>query len=202
MKKIFLSAIGFSLICGFTAYAQPKADSLGLYKKPFSLHQPVIADTPVYQSRKLKVDEVDFVSSYYYQNGDHSAVTGGIGTERVTDIANGLTLNLVWLNKASNKNTLAVGLGFDYHSAASQAYISTTGASSPTGTRIYPSLDWTLENTKKGNSFGLGAYYSNEYNYNSLGADLHFSQKTSYRNGEFSAKLQGYFDKVTLIYPF
>ena len=201
MKKGFLSVVGFALICRFSAYSQIKTDTLATNKKPFSLYQPVTADTPGYNPRKLRVDEIDFVSSYYHQNGDHSAITGGIGTEKVADIANGLTLNLVWLDKASNKNTLVAGLGFDYHSAASQAYISATGASSPTGVRIYPSLDWTLENTKRGNSFGLGAYYSNEYNYKSLGADLHFSQKTSDRNGEFSAKLQGYFDKVTLIYP-
>ncbi|WP_461449976.1 DUF3570 domain-containing protein [Mucilaginibacter sp.] len=99
------------------------------------------------------------------------------------------------------KNTLAVGLGFDYHTAASQAYVSKTGASSPSGTRIYPSLDWTVENAKSGNTYGLGAYYSNEYNYKSLGGDFHFSQKTDDKNGEFSAKFQGYFDQVTLIYP-
>ncbi|MDF2432739.1 MAG: hypothetical protein JWP44_2370, partial [Mucilaginibacter sp.] len=68
-------------------------------------------------------------------------------------------------------------------------------------TRIYPSLDWTVENTKKGNSFGAGAYLSDEYNYKSVGTDLHFSQKTADKNGEFTAKLQGYFDQVTLIYP-
>jgi hypothetical protein len=94
-----------------------------------------------------------------------------------------------------------VGMGFDYHTAASQAYVSKTGASSPTGTRIYPSLDYTLESAKTGNTIGVGAYYSGEYNYQSLGTDLHFSVKTDHKNGEFSAKLQGYFDEVKLIYP-
>lgn len=201
MKKVYLSVFGFALLCRVNAWAQVSDKSLAQNKVPFSVSAPVTADTGDYKLRKLHIDEVDFVSSYYNQNGDHSPVTGGVGTEKVTDLANSLTLNLVWLNKALNKNTLAVGLGFDYHTAASQAYISQTGASSPTGTRLYPSVDWTVENTKKGSSFGLGAYYSGEFNYQSLGADLHFSQKTSDRNGEFSAKLQGYFDKVTLIYP-
>ncbi len=62
-------------------------------------------------------------------------------------------------------------------------------------------MDWTVENTKTGTSFGLGTYYSGEYNYQSLGADLHFSQKTADKNGEFTAKFQGYFDHVKLIYP-
>jgi hypothetical protein len=37
--------------------------------------------------RTLQLDEVNFVSSYYQQNGNHSAVTGGIGTEKLYDIA-------------------------------------------------------------------------------------------------------------------
>ena len=201
MKKIYLSIVGFSILCRLNASAQVGNNSLADNKAPFTISTPAAIDTSGYNLRKIHLDEVDFVTSYYNQNGDHSAVTGGIGTEAVTDVANSLTLNLVWLNKSDNKNTLEVGLGFDYHTAASQAFVSKTGASSPTGTRIYPSLDWTVENAKKGNTFGLGAYYSGEFNYQSLGADLHFSQKTADKNGEFSAKLQGYFDKVTLIYP-
>jgi hypothetical protein len=200
MKKIYLSVIGFSIICRLSAYSQIKQDSTR--SKPFTfLHNLTGRDSAHYNPRQLRLDEVDFVSSYYWQNGDHSAVTGGIGSEKVTDIANGIDLNFVWTNHNNNKNTLVAGLGFDYHTAASQAYVSKTGASSPSGTRLYPSLDWTVENSKTGNTFGIGAYASNEYNYKSLGADLHYSVKTDNKNGEFSAKLQGYFDHVTLIYP-
>src|ERR1700712_3388956 len=201
MKKIFLSVVGFSIICRFGAYAQLKQDT-GISNKPtFSLYKPVTKDSSGYTNRSLRVDEIDFVSSYYSQNGDHSPVTGGIGSERVTDIANSVTLNLVWFAKSLNKNTLSTSFGFDYHTAASQAWVSATGASSKDGTRIYPSVDWTTENAKTGNTFGIGAYYSGEYNYQSLGADMHFSLKTPDKNGEFGAKLTGYFDHVKLIYP-
>ena len=200
MRKIFLSVVGFSMICRLNAYAQVKQDSIS-NKPSFSLYNSHSQDSTQYNARKLRLDEVDFVSSYYSQNGDHSAVTGGIGTEKVTDFANSIYLNFIWTNQHQNKNTLAVGLGFDAHTAASQAFVSKTGASSPNGTRLYPSLDWTVENAKTGNTFGIGAYYSSEYNYQSLGADLHFSAKTDDKNGEFSAKLQGYFDHVKLIYP-
>ncbi len=188
------------MICRLNAYAQVKQDSIS-NKPSFSLYNSHSQDSTQYNARKLRLDEVDFVSSYYSQNGDHSAVTGGIGTEKVTDFANSIYLNFIWTNQHQNKNTLAVGLGFDAHTAASQAFVSKTGASSPNGTRLYPSLDWTVENAKTGNTFGIGAYYSSEYNYQSLGADLHFSAKTDDKNGEFSAKLQGYFDHVKLIYP-
>ena len=200
MKKVYLTIFGFSMLCRINAYAQTRRDTIKS-KPQYSVTPSTTHDSTQYNPRKLKLDEINFVSSYYSQTGNHSAVTGGIGTENVTDLANGLDLSFVWNNNHNNKNTLNVGLGFDYHTAASQAYVSKTGASSPTGTRLYPSLDWTVEGAKSGNTFGVGTYYSTEYNYNSLGADLHFSVKTDNKNGEFSAKLQGYFDNVTLIYP-
>lgn len=202
MKKIYLSIIGFSLICRLSAYSQTKPDTISNKPLP-ALYTPanMNSDTGDYSSRTLHLDEVNLVSSYYSQNGNHSAVTGGIGTERVTDIANGIDLKFVWTDDKLRKNTLSTGLGFDHHTSASAAYVSTTGASKTGGSRIYPSLDWTVENSVKGTSFGIGSYYSGEYNYKSLGADLHFSLKTHDRNGEFSAKFQGYFDQVTLIYP-
>jgi len=191
------------LLCRLNAHAQLAPDSTR-NKSNTTLYSPVDTTSQGhtgYNPKKLHVDEINFVSSYYSQNGNHSPVTGGIGTERVTDISNGLDLHLVWLGNTNNKNTLTVGFGYDHHTSASQAYINKSGASSTDGSRIYPSLDWTVEGAKTGNTFGIGAYYSDEYNYKSLGADLHFSVKTPDKNGEFSAKLQAYFDQVTLIYP-
>jgi hypothetical protein len=200
MKKVYLSVVGFTLLCRLSAYSQAKLETNN-NKTPFSLYAPVSNDTSDYTPRNLHLDEVNLFSSYYKQNGDHSAVTGGIGTEKVTDISNGLDLKLVWLGNNKNKNTISLGLGIDHHTSASSAFVTTTGLGKQDGTRIYPSFDWTVENAKSGNSFGIGTYYSNEYNYKSLGADVHFGLKTDNKMGEFSAKLQGYFDHVTLIYP-
>jgi hypothetical protein len=202
MKKVYLSVFGFALICRFSAHAQTKEDT-SRNKKPFSLYQPVTVDPQPteYNPRALRVDEINLVSSYYWQNGNHSAITGGIGTEKVTDISNGIDLKLVWVGDNENKNTISIGLGYDHHTSASSAFVTTTGQGKQGGTRIYPSLDWTVENPKTGNTFGLGAYYSGEYNYKSLGADVHFSQKTADKNGEFSFKAQAYMDHVTMIYP-
>jgi hypothetical protein len=201
MRKVFLSIAGFSLLCRLNVSAQATQDSLPK-GSGISLFRPVGQPEPSeYKPRALHIDEINLVSSYYWQNGDHSPVTGGIGTEKVTDISNGIDMKLVWGDPKAKQNSLTVGLGIDHHTSASAAYVNLSGASNTGGTRIYPSLDWTTENAKKGSSFGIGAYYSGEYNYQSLGADIHFSQKTADRNGEFTAKLQGYFDQVTLIYP-
>jgi hypothetical protein len=200
MKKVYLSIIGFSILCRLSAYSQTRVDTAG-NKPAFSLNSPVAYDTTDYRPRALRLDEINFVSSYYNQTGNHSAITAGIGTENVTDFSNGLELKFVWLGDNSNKNTLTTGLGFDHHTSASAAWLYQSGKGKTGGDRIYPSIDWTIENAKTGNTFGIGAYYSGEYNYRSLGADVHFSQKTADKNGEFSAKLQAYLDQVVLIYP-
>jgi hypothetical protein len=77
----------------------------------------------------------------------------------------------------------------------------TISSASHADVRIYPSLNWTMENEKKGTTFGSGVSYSNEFDYQSIGANINFAQKTKDKNGEFSAKLQAYLDNVKLIYP-
>ncbi|HXB06339.1 MAG TPA: DUF3570 domain-containing protein [Puia sp.] len=183
MKRICLTVIGLFLLLfhGFSQTAN--------------------ADTATYKPRKLSFDEANLVSSYYTQNGNHSAIRGGIGDEHVTDLANGIELKFVGWDAKQRKNSLTAGLGIDYHTAASQAWISKTGASRRTdGLRIYPSLDWTRENEKKGSSISAGVYYSNEFNYQSVGLNAGVTQKTK-TNGEFGLKLSAYLDQVKLILP-
>lgn len=200
MKKVILSIAGFAFLCRVNAYAQLKS-SVMVTKPAFTVNAPIKEDTTEYQSRALKVDELNLVSSYYSQTGEHSAITGGIGTQQVTDLSNGIDLKLGWLGRGYNKNTLSIGLGFDNHTSASSAYVTLTGQGKKDGSRVYPSLDWSVESTKKGTTFGIGTYYSTEYNYKSFGADMHLALKTHDRNGEFGIKLQTYLDNVTLIYP-
>ena len=87
MKKIYLSVLGFALICRTQTYAQTAKDSIVRLNPGFSLATTAGQDTNAYRPRALRVDEVNIVSSYYNQNGYHSAVTGGIGTEKVTDFS-------------------------------------------------------------------------------------------------------------------
>ena len=182
MKRICLTVIGLFV----------------LFVQGFSQGAP---DTTGYKPRKLSFDEANIVSSYYVQNGDHSAIRGGIGSERVTDLANGIELKFVGWDARRRKNSLTAGFGIDHHTAASQAWISKTGASRRTdGLRIYPSLDWTRENETKGSTIGGGLYYSTEFNYKSVGLNASVAQKTN-NNGEFGLKVSAYLDQVRLIYP-
>lgn len=187
MKKLSLSVIGMYLMMAQAFSQDPDTDSSG------------------YRSKRLKLDEVNLVTSYYDQTANKSAVMGGDpgpkGIADVTDFANSLDLKFVGWDKKQRKNTLAVGLGIDYHTAASQAYVDSNGTSKNNGTRIYPTLSWTRENDEKGTSFGLGMYYSAEHNYyHSFGLNASVSKRNK-TNGEFSLKMVGFFDQINMIYP-
>ena len=196
MRRVCLTITG--LIIGILA-----ANSQNSAFVPRSQNAPV--DTPGFKSRTLKIDEVNILSSYYWQTADKSAVSGGDpgprGIGNVTDLSNGIELKLVGWDPKGRKNSLTGGIGMDNHTAASQAYVDSSGRGKRTGTRIYPTVDWTIENEQRGTSFGIGAYYSAEHNYyHSIGLNTSFSAKTKH-NGEFSAKLTGYFDHIVMIRP-
>ncbi|MBI3883920.1 MAG: hypothetical protein HY305_06875, partial [Sphingobacteriales bacterium] len=53
-----------------------------------------VTDSSQYKIRKLRLEEVNIISSYYEQNGNNSAVTGGIGTQRLNDLSNNIELKL------------------------------------------------------------------------------------------------------------
>jgi Protein of unknown function (DUF3570) len=187
MRKLSLAVIGMYLSM-VQAFSQAPA-----------------TDSSLYQPKKLKLDEVNLVSSYYDQTADKSAVMGGEpgprGIADVTDFANGIDITLIGWDQRERKNTLALGLGVDYHTAASQAYVDSNGTSKNNGTRIYPTINWTRENEQKGTSFTLGAYYSAEHDYyHSFGLNASVSKKNK-TNGEFSLKMVGFFDKINMIYP-
>ncbi|MEO7046754.1 MAG: hypothetical protein ABI091_15730, partial [Ferruginibacter sp.] len=187
MKKLSLSVIGMYLMMAHAFSQAPALDSTG------------------YKPKKLKLDEINLISSYYDQTANKSAVMGGRtdykGNADVTDFANGLDLTFIGWDKKQRKNTVAIGFGIDYHTAASQAYVDSNGTSRNNGTRIYPTLNWTRENEQKGTSFGLGAYYSSETNYyHSIGINASVSKKNM-TNGEFSLKVVGFIDQIKMIYP-
>ncbi|MFI5185394.1 MAG: DUF3570 domain-containing protein [Chitinophagales bacterium] len=183
MIKLYFSVIAMFMLC-FHSWAQSPA-----------------ASTDDYKSMKLKMEDVNIVSGYYSQSGDHSAVTGGIGTQQVTDISNTIDLKLVNWDIFDHKHSYNIGLGIDHHTAASSAYVSKTGASKTGGTRIYPSFNWQVENEEKRTTFGLGASYSHEYTYQSFGFNVLFSKKSRDNNREFNAKGNIFLDRVKMVEP-
>lgn len=191
MRKIYLHVI--MLFLGvLNAHGQIKL-------KPI----PTDSNNSNYQSRKLKIDEVNLVSAYYNQTGNNSAVTGGIGTEKLTDVANTIDIQMSKFNKKGRKNTFLFELGIDHYTSASSDKIdpSTISSASSSDTRIYPSLNWTHSNESTGNSFGFTGSYSGEYDYQSMGAGFNLTRLSKNKNTQFDFKLQAFLDSWTVILP-
>lgn len=183
MKRVFFTALGIAAL--LKAYSQQAPDSNSV------------------KSRKLKIEEINLVSSYYGQTGNNAAVTGGVGTQKLTDIANVFDVKLARYDRKSRKHTYDLEVGIDHYTSASSDRVDLKANSSASyaDTRIYPSLNWTMENEQKGKTISAGISSSAEYDYLSFGANAGFSKKTKDKSGELSARVQAYIDQVSLIAP-
>src|SRR3978361_1313199 len=136
MKKIYLGVLALYL---------------GILASHAQTNPQPIKDTTNYQSRKLKIDEINFVSAYYHQDGNNSAVTGGIGTEKLTDFANTIELKMSKYDAKLRKHTWDFEVGVDHYSSASSDKIDpyTVSSASSQDTRFYPSIGWSIQNLQK-----------------------------------------------------
>ncbi|MES2746906.1 MAG: DUF3570 domain-containing protein [Bacteroidota bacterium] len=184
MKRRFIT--GFALLSLFCAQSQTTP-----------------TDSTSYKSQKIKLDEINLVSSYYKQDGNNSAVTGGIGSEELTDISNTIDVKFIRYTKSGKKQTLDVEVGVDQYTSASsdQVDLNANSSASSADTRFYPSINYSIENEEKGNTLGFGVSSSTEYDYQSFGGTVSYAKKTKDKNGEFTAKFQAYLDQVKTIKP-
>lgn len=161
------------------------------------------ADTVIYRSRKLKVDEVNFVTSYYRQDGSNAAVTGGIGSEKLTDFATTLDIRVSKVDSKKRINSYNFEIGIDTYTSASSDKVdpSTISSASSSDQRIYPSLSWSRLNDLKGTSIGANLSISSEYDYLSIGGGVNAFMDSRDKSRQVGVRLQTYQDFVTMIYP-
>ena len=185
MKKISLALIGFYF--GVLASFAQTSDQ----------------DTSTYKSRKLNVDEINIVSSCYHQEGNSSPVTGGIGTEKLTDLETTVELKLSSLDAKNRQHTFLVEAGISHYTSASSDKIdpSTISSASSRDTRYFPSASYTINNEKKGIAFGVNASYSKEFDYSSFGYGINFAKTSQDKNRELLIKLNAFQDTYTIILP-
>ena len=70
-----------------------------------------------YKKRVLDKMEIQLLSSYYTQDGSNAAVTGGIGTEKLTDV----TPTIVVSMPINDDDVLTVDLGISAYTSASSS---------------------------------------------------------------------------------
>lgn len=195
MKNILVLTI--FLFC-LSAIAQTQKDSLNTYKK-----------------RVLESTEVDFLMSYYKQEGNHASVTGGIGNEELTDV----TPTFVVAIPLNADDVLTVDAGISAYSSASSSNLDPFDASG-NGNTMLTGSPWVASSGASAQDVwgGINASYSHssddrneiwsanaafamEYDYTSIGFGGGFTKLFNEKNTELGVKAQVYLDTWRPKYP-
>lgn len=189
-SKTIFSIIAFLIFS--ISYAQQTQDSVKTYKK-----------------RVLETTEVDFLTSYYSQDGDNAAVSGGLGTEDLTDFTGTFVVSI----PLNDDDVLTIDAGVSAYTSASSSnvdpfdggqpadpFVASSGASSSdvwsnlTGSYSHSSDD---RNTIVSGKLSV----SSEYDYFSLGFGGGLTKLFNEKNTEVSINANVYLDKWNAIYP-
>ncbi len=164
-----------------------------------SFSQFIFAQSDNYEMKaNSKEVEIDFLSGYYQQDGNNGAVTGGIGTEELTDISNIIVVKM----PLDSINSLTVSGGADYYTSASTDNIdNNVSSASSKDVRAYTNLTYQRKNLKKNQTFGAKLGFSSEYDYTSFSAGLSYAKELNEGNSELSLNGQVFIDNWDLIYP-
>ncbi len=162
-----------------------------------------------YKKRVLEVAEVAFLSSYYTQDGSNAAVSGGIGTEELTD-ATGTIVVSIPLN---DDDVLTVDAGISAYTSASSSNVDPFDGSNPadafqassgaSGNDIWSNvtLGYSHSSDDRNSIWTAKLAVALEYDYYSLGLGGSFTRLFNEKNTELGINTNIYFDKWNAIYP-
>ena len=165
------------------------------------------ADT--YKKRVLEAAELQVLTSYYQQDGRNAAVTGGKGTEQLTDVHPTVILAL----PLNEDDVLTASIGVSAYSSASSsnvdpfdgggepnAFQASSGASGSdvwvNGTVTYAHSSDDRNQILSGN-----LSFSNEYDYRSVGIGGSYTRLFNEQNTELTVHGSAYLDNWKLVYP-
>lgn len=163
-----------------------------------------------YTKKVLETSEIDLLFSYYSQDGQNAAVTGGEGTEELTDATSTIVLRM----PMNENDVLTVDVGLSAYTSASSsnvnpldgANINATPFDASSGESrkdllayINPSYQHSSED--RNDIWSANAYFSAEYDYFSIGFGGSYTKLFNEKNTELSLGAQVFLDKWNAIYP-
>ncbi len=162
-----------------------------------------------YKKRVLEVAEVAFLSSYYTQDGSNAAVSGGIGTEELTD-ATGTFVVSIPLN---DDDVLTVDAGISAYTSASSSNVDPFDGSNPanafqassgaSGNDLWSNLTlgYSHSSDDRNSIWTAKLAAAVEYDYFSLGFGGSYTRLFNEKNTELGINTNVYLDKWNAIYP-
>lgn len=159
---------------------------------------PLLSQDGYQMKPNNKYAEIDFLTSYYEQDGDNAAVTGGIGTEALTDFSSIFVINI----PLDSIKSINGSFGADYYTSASTDNIdSNPSSASSKDLRAYANIGYSIKNLKKGLTYGLRLGFSSEYDYTSFNGGINLTKEFSEGNSELSFSAQAFIDNWELYFP-
>ncbi|MFA6058298.1 MAG: DUF3570 domain-containing protein [Taibaiella sp.] len=165
----------------------------GLLMKSFCSFAQSEQHETVYKKQKLKETTVQAIFSYYIQDGNHSAVTGGKGTEELTVYAPEVTIT----HKPDTVNTITFNAGVDVITSASTDNIDfVISSASRVDARSHVSLGYSRKLGKSGITAGVNTGLSIESDYTSLPLGVSISHINPDASRELQINFQYYYDDL------
>jgi hypothetical protein len=161
-----------------------------------------------YKKRVLESTEVDFLTSYYTQDGNNAAVSGGIGTEELSDFTSTFVVS-VPLNE---DDVLTVDAGISAYTSASSSNINpfddgpadpfqaSSGASSG-DVWSNLTLNYSHSSDDRNTIWTAKLSVSAEYDYFSLGFGGSYTKLFNEKNTELGIHASVFLDTWNAIYP-
>lgn len=161
-----------------------------------------------YKKRVLESIEVDFLMSYYKQDGIHSAVSGGNGMEELTNI----TPTFVVAIPLNDDDVLTVDAGISAYSSASSGNINPFDSNTPSPWQASSGasaqdvltslvLNYSHSSDDRNTIWNGHVSGSVEYDYSSIGFGGGVSRLFNGKNSEVSVNANVYLDTWKPIYP-
>ncbi|NJC26669.1 DUF3570 domain-containing protein [Neolewinella antarctica] len=162
-----------------------------------------------YKKRVLENTELQILTSYYQQSGDFAAVTGGTGTEELTDL-HPTVIVAVPLNEDA---VLTASVGISAYSSASSSNVNPfdgSGRADPfqassgaSQSDAWKNVAVTYTKSADDRNTVWSAFFSGstEYDYTSVGFGGGYTKLFNEKNTELTLKASAYIDGWSAIYP-
>lgn len=170
--------------------------------------QTVQDSTKVYKKRVLETTEVDFLTSYYSQDGDNAAVSGGIGTEELTDITGTFVVSI----PLNDDDVLTIDAGVSAYTSASSSNVGPfdngpadpfQASSGASNSDLWVNLtgNYSHSSDDRNDIWSAKISISSEYDYFSAGVGGSYTKLFNEKNTELSVNANIYIDTWNAIYP-
>lgn len=146
-------------------------------------------------SRRKKISQtsIQLVYSHYLQNGNHSAVTGGTGTERLTIYSPDITIR----KQVDSFRSFSINTGVDVISSASTDNIDfVVSSASRLDNHIYLNAEYNRDARNKRSGYGISGNFSIESDYLSGGAGISAHISNADHSREFSGSFEFFLDDL------